>query len=74
MLGYSVLEGMWALTATDIVQFVIKTVGILFVLLPIALRAKTGHTNLRSLLCSMLTRLRSPVILPRSSRRQLLLR
>jgi SSS family solute:Na+ symporter len=34
MICYSVLGGMWALTATDIVQFLIKTVGIFFVLLP----------------------------------------
>jgi SSS family solute:Na+ symporter len=36
MIAYSVFGGMWALTATDIVQFVIKTVGILLVLLPAA--------------------------------------
>lgn len=34
MVAYSVLGGMWSLTLTDIIQFVIKTVGILFVLLP----------------------------------------
>ncbi len=34
MVGYSVLGGMWSLTLTDIIQFVIKTVGILFILLP----------------------------------------
>jgi SSS family solute:Na+ symporter len=37
MVAYSVFGGMWSLTVTDIVQFVIKTVGILFVLLPAAL-------------------------------------
>jgi SSS family solute:Na+ symporter len=37
MVAYSVFGGMWALTATDIVQFVIKTVGILLVLLPAAI-------------------------------------
>jgi SSS family solute:Na+ symporter len=37
MIAYSVFGGMWALTATDIVQFVIKTVGILLVLLPAAI-------------------------------------
>ena len=42
MIGYSVLGGMWALTATDIVQFVIKTIGILFVLLPIAIQRAGG--------------------------------
>jgi solute:Na+ symporter, SSS family len=34
MVAYSVLGGMWSLTLTDIIQFVIKTVGILFILLP----------------------------------------
>jgi solute:Na+ symporter, SSS family len=34
MVGYSVLGGMWSLTLTDIIQFVIKTVGFLFILLP----------------------------------------
>jgi SSS family solute:Na+ symporter len=34
MVAYSVFGGMWSLTVTDIVQFVIKTVGILFILLP----------------------------------------
>jgi SSS family solute:Na+ symporter len=36
MVAYSVFGGMWSLTVTDIVQFVIKTVGILFILLPAA--------------------------------------
>src|SRR5450755_664023 len=37
MAAYSVLGGMWSLTLTDIIQFVIKTVGILFILLPAAI-------------------------------------
>jgi SSS family solute:Na+ symporter len=37
MVAYSVLGGMWSLTLTDIIQFVIKTVGILFILLPLAI-------------------------------------
>jgi SSS family solute:Na+ symporter len=37
MVAYSVFGGMWSLTTTDIVQFVIKTIGILFVLLPAAI-------------------------------------
>lgn len=39
---YSVLGGMWSITLTDIAQFVIKTIGILFVLLPIALVSAGG--------------------------------
>ncbi|MDO7909775.1 sodium:solute symporter [Pseudomonas sp. 22-AL-CL-001] len=34
---YSSIGGMWSLTLTDIVQFVIKTIGLMFVLLPICL-------------------------------------
>src|SRR3984885_4096371 len=34
MVAYSVLGGMWSLTLTDIIQFVIKTIGIFFILLP----------------------------------------
>jgi SSS family solute:Na+ symporter len=32
---YSTLGGMWSITITDFVQFVIKTVGIFFILLPV---------------------------------------
>ena len=42
MICYSVLGGMWALTATDIVQFLIKTVGIFGVLLPAAVLRAGG--------------------------------
>jgi len=42
MVLYSVLGGMWALTATDIVQFAIKTVGIFFILLPVAITRAGG--------------------------------
>lgn len=34
---YSSVGGMWSLTLTDIVQFAIKTIGLMFVLLPICL-------------------------------------
>jgi SSS family solute:Na+ symporter len=47
MVGYSVLGGMWALTATDIVQFAIKTVGILFVLLPLAIMRAGGIAGMQ---------------------------
>ncbi|GAA0620188.1 sodium:solute symporter [Kutzneria viridogrisea] len=43
---YSVLGGMWSITLTDIAQFVVKTVGILFVLLPVALVAVGGFGGL----------------------------
>ncbi len=47
MVGYSVIGGMWALTATDIVQFVIKTIGILFILLPAAIFHAGGLHGMR---------------------------
>lgn len=34
---YSIMGGMWSITMTDVVQFVIKTIGIFLLLLPIAL-------------------------------------
>ncbi len=39
---YSAVGGMWSLTLTDIVQFLIKTVGLMFVLLPICLHRAGG--------------------------------
>jgi len=35
VITYSVLGGMWSITLTDFVQFLIKTIGIFFILLPI---------------------------------------
>ncbi|PPA74349.1 sodium:solute symporter [Achromobacter spanius] len=43
---YSTLGGMWSLTLTDIVQFIIKTVGLMFVLLPICLIRVGGWDQL----------------------------
>ncbi|WP_110973355.1 sodium:solute symporter [Pseudomonas huaxiensis] len=43
---YSTIGGMWSLTLTDIVQFVIKTVGLMFVLLPICLYRVGGWDQL----------------------------
>ncbi len=39
---YSVIGGMWSLTLTDIIQFVIMTLGIFFVLLPISVGEAGG--------------------------------
>ncbi|TWP52228.1 sodium:solute symporter [Lentzea tibetensis] len=44
---YSVLGGMWSITLTDIVQFIVKTVGILFLLLPIALFQAGGFDGIQ---------------------------
>ncbi|MBF8781971.1 sodium:solute symporter [Pseudomonas fulva] len=43
---YSSIGGMWSLTLTDIVQFVIKTVGLMFILLPICLYRVGGWDEL----------------------------
>ena len=42
---YSTIGGMWSLTLTDIVQFVIKTVGLMFILLPICLLIAVDSWN-----------------------------
>src|SRR3569833_350937 len=52
MIVYSVLGGMWALTVTDIVQFVIKTVGFLLILLPAAILRAGGLDQMRQTLPS----------------------
>ncbi|GLZ34666.1 solute:Na+ symporter, SSS family protein [Lentzea sp. NBRC 105346] len=44
---YSVLGGMWSITLTDIVQFIVKTIGILFLLLPIALYSAGGFDGIQ---------------------------
>ncbi|MEJ0035361.1 MAG: sodium:solute symporter [Gammaproteobacteria bacterium] len=43
---YSALGGMWSITLTDFVQFVIKTISIFFILLPIALWRAGGFAGL----------------------------
>ena len=48
MVAYSVFGGMWSLTVTDIVQFVIKTVGILFILLPGAIIHAGGLATMQA--------------------------
>jgi SSS family solute:Na+ symporter len=48
MVAYSVLGGMWSLTLTDIIQFVIKTVGIFFVLLPGAILHAGGLAGMHA--------------------------
>jgi solute:Na+ symporter, SSS family len=52
MIAYSVLGGMWALTVTDIVQFVIKTVGFLMILLPASIMHAGGLDHMRQTLPS----------------------
>ena len=47
VVAYSALGGMWSITLTDIVQFVVQTVGILCVLLPVALWRAGGLGGIR---------------------------
>jgi len=42
VLLYSVAGGMWAISFTDIIQFVIMTIGIFFLLLPLSISAAGG--------------------------------
>jgi len=43
---YSTLGGMWSITLTDFVQFIVKTIGIFFILLPLALYKTGGMSGL----------------------------
>ncbi len=43
---YSTLGGMWSVTMTDIAQFVIKTVGLLLILTPVAIWHAGGFTGM----------------------------
>jgi solute:Na+ symporter, SSS family len=45
---YSVLGGMWSITLTDMVQFAVKTVGVLLVLTPVAVGRAGGFDGLRA--------------------------
>jgi solute:Na+ symporter, SSS family len=45
---YSVLGGMWSITLTDMVQFAVKTIGVMFLLLPIAISKAGGFGGIES--------------------------
>ena len=47
---YSVIGGMWSITLTDIVQFFIMTVGMMFLLAPMAIHQAGGWDAMRHLL------------------------
>lgn len=42
VLFYTILGGMWSVTLTDIIQFIIMTVGIFFIMLPLSLHEVGG--------------------------------
>lgn len=48
VLVYSTIGGMWSITLADQVQFVIKTVGIFFLMLPFTFNAAGGMDGIRS--------------------------
>jgi len=50
VVAYSALGGMWSITLTDVLQFVIMTVGIFFVLLPMAVSDAGGWDGMRATL------------------------
>lgn len=45
---YSVLGGMWSITLTDFAQFIIKTIGLMFILLPASIMAAGGLDNMHA--------------------------
>ncbi|GHE55699.1 solute:Na+ symporter, SSS family protein [Streptomyces longispororuber] len=47
VVAYSTLGGMWSITLTDMVQFVVKTIGVLLLLLPIAVVKAGGFGAMR---------------------------
>ena len=44
---YSSIGGMWSITLTDMVQFILKTIGIFFLLLPFTLHKAGGFEGIR---------------------------
>ncbi|QHK21701.1 sodium:solute symporter [Pseudarthrobacter psychrotolerans] len=48
VLVYSTIGGMWSITLADQVQFIIKTVGIFFLMLPFVLNAAGGFDGIRA--------------------------
>jgi SSS family solute:Na+ symporter len=48
VVAYSALGGMWSITLTDMVQFVVKTIGVLLLLLPIAVIRAGGFAEMRA--------------------------
>ena len=47
VVAYSVAGGMWSITLTDFLQFLIMTIGFLFLLLPLAISGAGGFSGMR---------------------------
>jgi SSS family solute:Na+ symporter len=50
VVAYSTLGGMWSITITDMVQFVVKTIGVLIILLPVAVVKAGGFSEMKKAL------------------------
>ncbi|WP_306320430.1 MULTISPECIES: sodium:solute symporter [unclassified Streptomyces] len=48
VVAYSTLGGMWSITITDMVQFVVKTIGVLLILLPVAVVKAGGFSEMKA--------------------------
>jgi SSS family solute:Na+ symporter len=48
VVGYSALGGMWSITLTDMVQFAVKSVGVLLLLLPLAVIKAGGFGRMEA--------------------------
>ncbi|MCZ7460171.1 sodium:solute symporter [Streptomyces sp. WMMC940] len=48
VVAYSTLGGMWSITLTDMVQFVVKTIGVLLLLLPVAVVKAGGFAEMKA--------------------------
>ena len=48
VVGYSALGGMWSITLTDMVQFAVKSVGVLLLLLPLAVVKAGGFGRMEA--------------------------
>jgi solute:Na+ symporter, SSS family len=48
VLFYTILGGMWSVTVTDIIQFIVMTVGVFFIMLPMSLSHVGGWDQLAS--------------------------
>jgi solute:Na+ symporter, SSS family len=48
VLFYTILGGMWSVTVTDIIQFIVMTIGIFFIMVPMSLSKVDGLGNLLS--------------------------
>ena len=46
VLFYTILGGMWSITVTDVIQFIVMTVGVFFIMFPYSVNSVGGFTEL----------------------------